>query len=101
MRLALGSDYWNGTSVTEAAFLAEQPVIQGGAPLGVFDNLTLIRLLSMETPRAIFPDRRVGGLRNGDEATFVVLEGDPVADLKALFKVRTRILRGAVIDLPS
>ena len=100
VRLALGSDYWNGTSVIEAAYLAEQPVIQGLAPLGVFDNLTLVRLLAIDTPRAIFPDRRVGGLETGDEATFVVLEGDPVADLKALFKVRTRILQGEVLELP-
>lgn len=101
VKLALGSDYWNGTSVIETLYLAHEPVIQGVAPLGVFDNLTLVHLLAVDTPRAIFPDRPIGGLQDGDEATFVVLEGDPIASLRNLLKIRMRILHGRTIELPG
>ena len=91
VRLALGSDFWNGTSATEAAFLAQEPLIQGVAPLGVFDNFDLVRFLSMDTPRTIFPDRRIGGLADGDEANFVVLEGHLIASLRNLFEIGMRV----------
>ena len=97
VRLALGSDFWNGTSVTEAAFLAQESVLQGVAPLGVFDNLSLLRLLCMDTPRAVFPHRRIGGLADGDEATFLVLEGNPIASLRNLMRIRTRVVRGEIV----
>lgn len=101
VRLALGSDLWSGTSVVEALYLAHEPLIDGVAPLGAFDNATLVRLLAVDTPRAICPDRRVGGLGEGDEATFLVLDGDPIASLRHLLGIRTRVVRGQLLDSPE
>lgn len=100
-RLVLGSDFWGGTSVTEALFLGREPAIQGVEPLGVFGNRDLLRLLSVETPRALFPDRRVGGLADGDEASFLVLEGDPIEKLSNIAKIRAIYRLGREIPLSA
>lgn len=81
--------------------LGREPVIQGAEPLGIFDNLTLLRLLAVDTPRAILPGRRVGGVGDGDEATFLVLEGNPIERLGNLLHIRLRVRRGEVIALPA
>jgi len=88
VNLAIGSDFYNGTSVTEALFLAKQNAIRGGEPIGAFDNLTIVNMLASATPRAILPERKIGALRNGFEANFVVLPGNPVDDIANLNRVR-------------
>lgn len=88
VRLALGSDAYDDTSVGEATYL------QG---LGVMDNLALLRLWSEATPQAIFPDRRVGCLRQGCEASFLVLGGDPVADFGQVRNIRLRVKDGHIL----
>lgn len=60
--------------------------------LGGFDNLKAIKVLCENTPRAIFPKRKVGKLEEGFEASFLVLEEDPSQNLLKLrlqdFKVK-------------
>ena len=48
--------------------------------LGVVNSLALLKLWAEDTPRAIFPQRRVGFLRDGNEANFLALEGNPLED---------------------
>ncbi len=87
--LAIGSDLFNGTAVAEALHLAS------------FDALTdaqIFALLAVQTPRLIFPGRRIGHLREGYEASFLVLSGDPTADLGAIRDIRLRVKNG--VPLP-
>lgn len=95
-RLAIGSDAFRGTVLDEVAYL------EG---LGVFERAELLRLLTRDTPRMIFPGRRLGALEEGAEADFVVLEADPTTDLSALREVRLRVKDGRVLatrtDEPS
>ena len=69
VRIAIGSDNFVTTSVSEAEYLDE---------LGVFDRPTLLRMLCETTPKSIFPRREIGLLAEGYEATFLALEGDPL-----------------------
>ena len=45
--------------------------------LAVWSNLELLKWCSDSTPSLIFPKRKIGALRDGYEASFVVLEQDP------------------------
>ena len=74
VRLAIGSDNYMATSRAEADHLIR---------LGAFDGPTVLRLW-IETPRlAIFPNRRIGCLKVGCEADFLVLRADPLKDFAA------------------
>ena len=92
VRLALGSDSYDDTSQGEAMYLHE---------LGVLDEAELLALWSMATPRALFPDRRVGCLREGCEASFLVLGGDPLANFANVRDIRLRVKDGALLGVPS
>lgn len=89
VRLALGSDDYGDTSVGEAMYLHG---------LGVFDNAALLRLWSQATPRAIFPERRVGCLEQGCDASFLVLRGDPIADFGHVRDILLRVKEGRVLS---
>ena len=69
------------------------------AAYGVFDNKTLLRMATMTTSRTIFPDRRVGCLEDGCEASFLVLEGDPLADLARLSEISVMFKEGELLNV--
>ena len=92
VRLAVGSDAWDDTSVGEALYLDG---------LGVFDPAELLRVWTMDTPRAIFPGREVGSLRDGAEASFVVLAADPRPDLARVRDVVGAVKQGVPLRLPQ
>ena len=48
---------------------------------------------SETTPKVIFPHRRIGALQEGYEASFVVLEGDPIKDFNEVKKITMRVER--------
>jgi hypothetical protein len=92
VRLAIGSDDYADTSAGEALYLHG---------LGAFDNLDLLRLWSEATPRAIFPDRRVGCFHQGCEASFLVLRGDPIADFGHVRDIVLRVKQGHIPPAPK
>lgn len=69
------------------------------AHLGGLASAEAVNLATRETPRWIFPGRRIGALADGYEATFLVLAGNPLDDLEALKRVRRRFQRGAEIEV--
>jgi hypothetical protein len=89
VRLAIGSDNVNDSSVSEFEYL------QG---LGVFDNLTLLKMWAEATPKSIFPNRRIGALSEGYEASFLALEGNPIEDLTNVRKIKVRFKQGFVLE---
>jgi hypothetical protein len=88
VRVIVGSDSYRTTSVPEAIYLAS---------LGVYSNAQLLRLWTDETPRAIFPNRRIGRLAPGYEASFLVLDKDPVANFPNVKTIRFRVKQGFTI----
>ena len=86
--LLLGSDLFPQTAVIEAAALQRS---------GIFSNLELLRMWSVTTPQAIFPQRKLGELKQGYEASFLVLRGDPLVDFAATRAITLRVKRGVVL----
>jgi imidazolonepropionase-like amidohydrolase len=85
VRLTIGSDDPADPSQGEIAHLRE---------LGVFNDLELLRMWTGESARAIFPGRQIGALEEGHEASFLALEGNPLADWQATQRIRLRFKRG-------
>jgi imidazolonepropionase-like amidohydrolase len=90
VRLIVGSDLFPGTAATEVAALARARV---------FTNLELLTMWSVTTPRAIFPERRIGALEAGYEASFLVLRADPLADVTATRAIALRVKQGVPIPM--
>ena len=86
--LLIGSDIMRGTAATEVAALARS---------GLFTNLELLRLWSVDTPRAIFPMRKLGRFDAGYEASFIVLRGDPLTNFRATREIVRRVKQGVVL----
>ena len=90
VQLAIGTDNINDTSPNE---------IEGLKWLGIFDNLTLLKMWTEATPKTIFPSRKIGMLRKGYEASFLALEGNPLVDLNNVRKIKLRIKQGNILSL--
>jgi hypothetical protein len=94
--IALGSDGISGeqpfvTALGEAWYLHENRFA---------DNLTLLKMWSETTPWTIFPARRIGHLAPGYEASFLVLDGDPIADFSQVKRIRRRVRAGRDVERP-
>jgi len=92
VKLAVGPDVYGVTSLAEAMNLYD---------LRVFDNLTLLKMWSENTPEVIFPNRKIGRLQEGYEASFLVLEGNPLEDFKNVRSIRARYKQGHFIPAGS
>ncbi|HEY9405067.1 MAG TPA: amidohydrolase family protein [Pyrinomonadaceae bacterium] len=90
VRIAIGSDSYRQTSLVEALNLHK---------LGVFDNLTLLKMWCETTAAAIFPKRKIGLLKNGYEASFLVLNGNPLHDFANVQKINKRFKQGEFLSL--
>jgi imidazolonepropionase-like amidohydrolase len=89
--LVVGSDEPRSTSNFEIAYLRG---------LKVFSNAELLRMWSTDCTAALFPNRRVGRLQADYEASFLVLESDPLADFGATQSIKLRVKEGQVLRNP-
>jgi imidazolonepropionase-like amidohydrolase len=87
--LAIGSDNVSDSSWNEVEYLHG---------LGDFDNLTLLKMWAETTPGVIFPKRKIGLLREGYEASFLALEGNPTEDLRNLRRIKVRFKQGVLLE---
>lgn len=83
--LAVGSNAYGSVVVEGLVAAAEKEF---------FDPARLLRLATSETASLIFPDRRVGCLEPGCDASFLVLEGDPLEDFSRIRDIRLRVKDG-------
>jgi len=51
----------------------------------------------VNTPKTIFPDRKIGELRPGFEVSFLVLAGNPLEDPENLHRIAMRVKQGRVL----
>lgn len=86
--VAIGSDNYRATSVPEALSLAR---------LQVFDNATLLRMWCETTAATIFPGRKIGQLKAGYEASFLVLSENPLKDFSIIKKIESRFKQGELL----
>ncbi len=86
--LAIGSDIPTDSSVEEFETIRKT---------GVFDNLTLLKMWTENTPGTIFPTRKIGMLKEGYQASFLALEGNPLDNLDHVRKIRYRFKQGRLL----
>ncbi|HEX9886032.1 MAG TPA: amidohydrolase family protein [Longimicrobiales bacterium] len=91
VRFIVGSDAYGRTGWHE---------MDAMRALGVWADEELLRTWVEETPRSIFPGRRLGRLEAGYEASFLALEEDPTRSVDALRHIALRVKQGCVLEAP-
>lgn len=86
VRLAIGSDLFENASIEARYLLA----------LGVVSNAALLNVW-VDTASVIFPDRRIGRLSDGYEASFLVLACNPVTEFRCVEQIRSRMKQGELL----
>ena len=87
-KIAFGSDRYGSTPVDDVADIKN---------LGVFSNLELLKIWCEATAQTVFPNRRIGRLREGYEASFLLLTGDPLAYFGQTKNIKLRFKQGFLI----
>jgi len=71
---------------------------QGNLPM-TEDAKVAIRLNTPSvTPQVIFPNRKIGALEEGYEASFLALDADPLATWTATKQIRMRFKQGLLMN---
>lgn len=60
-------------------------------------GLTLFRTWTETTAQAISPDRKIGALLKGYEASFLALEGNPLEDWQSVRRIKVRFKHGFLL----
>ena len=87
-RLLVGSDAGEGSSIIEAMYLVSHNLM---TPAEVLESL------AVDTPRTLFPERKIGALAVGFEATFVVLPDNPIERFETVGRVKMVVKRGTTL----
>jgi hypothetical protein len=92
VKLALGSDSYRSDTVPEALYLMS---------LGVFENRELLEMWCDTTANTIFSGRKIGKLKAGYEASFLVLKKNPLQEFTAIQEISLRVKQGRILHLDS
>lgn len=87
--IVIGTDGFRLTARTEVDRIVR---------LGLMTNLELLRAWCIDTPRSIFPGRKIGTFEDGAEANFLVLSGDPLDDFSQSHAIGLRVKMGHLIE---
>nr|WP_298999397.1 amidohydrolase family protein [uncultured Allomuricauda sp.] len=88
--IAIGSDMYNDNSVGEFQFLYD---------LGIFSNVELLKMWCENSAETIFPNRKIGFLKEGYEASFLVLNSDPLKSIKGINNsIVLKVKQGIVLN---
>ncbi len=90
VRIVFGYDNFGQTVQPEILYFAENKL---------FDNRTLLKIAVEDTPTAIFPNRKIGKLKDGYEASFITLKENPLTNFEAIKNVNLRFKQGTFIEL--
>jgi hypothetical protein len=92
VKLAFGSDSYRSDTVPEALYIES---------LGVFSKVELLQIWCETTAKTIFPQREIGKLRDGYEASFLALRGNPLEDFSAVQQISMLVKQGHVLQFDS
>jgi hypothetical protein len=90
--IAIGSDTYDDNSTGEIQYLRE---------LKVFSNEELLKMWCTNSAQTIFPQRKIGELKEGYEASFLVLRGNPLVDWKFTAEIELRIKQGHEVAITN
>lgn len=86
--VTIGCDSYNLTARTEIDYLRK---------LAVYSNLELLKMWCEITPKVIFPSRKIAAFQEGYEASFLVLNGNPIENFEHVFKISLRVKQGVLL----
>ncbi len=92
VKIILGSDYYAKTLGVELWHLHDNKIS---------DNRTLLKIAAEDTPQAIFPNRKIGKLQSGYEASFITLADNPLKNFDTVKKIGLRFKQGFLIEMPK
>ena len=87
VKLAIGSDHAD-SPLPEAKELYE---------FHVFDNLALLNMWCTASAEYIFPQKKIGYLKSGYEASFLLLDGNPITDFWKVKKISLMVKQGNIL----
>jgi hypothetical protein len=61
------------------------------------DYAQAIKIFCVNTPQAIFPKRKIGAFQEGYEASFLVLNDDPISNLLKLRNIAFKVKQGVIV----
>jgi imidazolonepropionase-like amidohydrolase len=91
VRIVVGSDWFGQTATREYEAMRR---------LGLWSDADLLKMWSETTPQSMYPRRLIGRLADGYEASFLVLQANPLADSSALGTITTRVKQGCLVSMP-
>lgn len=90
VKLAIGSDTYNDNSVGEFQFLYD---------LNIFSNLELLKMWCEHASTTTLPNRKIGYLKEGYEANFLVLDVNPIEDIRLVNEaIVLKVKQGIMLD---
>lgn len=87
--IAIGADLYGSTVMPEIDLLTKN---------NVFSNLDLIDIYCRATPQSIFPKRKIGEIKEGYEASFLVLDENPFNNIQAIKNIPLKIRQGLILN---
>ena len=91
VKFGIGTDSYGTDSLKEALYLSKT---------GVWNNLEMLKMWCENTPHFSFPKRKIGRLHDGYEASFLVLDKNPLEQFENVQTIRLRFKQGHFI-VPS
>jgi len=88
INLALGADQ-NGSTLMEE--------IKDIIAMNVFDNRYLLSIITSSS-KHIFPNRKIGEIKEDYEASFLVLNENPIEDIQNIRSINKRVKNGIVLE---
>lgn len=88
--LAIGSDTYFSTPVAEVFLLRD---------LGILSDRELLEAWTVAAAQVAFPDRKIGQIAPGFEASFIGLRADPLADFGAVKDIAYRFKHGQPVTM--
>jgi imidazolonepropionase-like amidohydrolase len=87
-KLAIGSDVYNQTLAPEYAYWFSNKI---------FDPEFIIHTMCQTSARLLYPNRKIGQLMEGYEASFITLDENPIDNWKSLQKIDLKIKQGQLL----
>lgn len=87
--IAVGSDVFEGGAADE---------IEAIDALGVLPRANLLQIATRDSAKAIFPERNIGCLCEGAEASLIATEHNPLLDVRALRRITLAIKQGELLS---
>ena len=94
VRIVLGSHTWGPYAETGYTYVREMELFQKAG----LSTMEIIVAATMENARFFRIDERLGSIEKGKLADIFLVEGDPLKDIKAMYKVTTVMLNGELIS---